>query len=127
MIIEIQINGRYKAQKEKLLPIFNIYLKRIKKTTKILSKIYKVKPPETLILRPLYTKNGNNEYYGRLIHDNCNGYQIAINFGLCLKRRDKGIEILDHECAHIIADLIERDLGHGKMFKEIYILCREIK
>lgn len=127
MIIGIQINGRYRTQKEKLLPIFNTYSKRIKKTTKILARIYKIKLPGTLILRPLYTKNGNNEYYGRLIHDNCTGYQIAINLGLCLKLRDKGIEILDHECAHIIADLIERDLGHGKMFKEIYILCREIK
>ena len=126
MIIEIQINGRYKAQKEKLLPIFNIYLKRIKKTAKILAKIYTVKLPGTLILRPLYTKNGNNDYYGRLLHDNCTGYQIAINLSLCPKLRDKGLEILDHECAHIIADLIKKDLGHGKMFWEIYKKCRNI-
>jgi hypothetical protein len=89
-----------------------------------LSKMFKVRPPRRLLLKPYYFRGSYSKKYGRVEWDSCTGYVIRLSVPDCLAMlppdglliRDKatgrkwiatdaGRWVIDHELCHIICRL----------------------
>ena len=83
--------------------------------------------PNQITLRPLYVKGGfPYSYDGFAAWCPLEGYTIKMNVETCQLKKDKGISILDHECAHIARCICDNDFTHGKDFKEMYAACKSV-
>lgn len=65
-------------------------------------------------------KNG-----GRAIYNPFAGYIIAMNIPYCSDMHDKGLWVIDHECAHIASTIKHKDWRHGERFHWMYAACRK--
>lgn len=123
MQVIIKIGGRWKDDR-RAYKLFRLHTKRVKTTMKRLSKTFRFRPPKQIILRPLYYKGNLGACYGRAIYDPFSGYSIAINITACQNMLDKGLWVVDHECAHIAANIKHKDFGHGERFQRFYAACK---
>lgn len=113
------ITARKKADHENL----SKYPPYILKTFRLLSRIYKIKIPEEIILRPVrknyppYAQTftcGKAGYNGRK-------YWIAMNTEL-----DSAFNTLAHEIAHIAEAMKYKKWSHSKKFHEIHERALEV-
>ncbi len=124
MKLVIKIGGRWKNDR-KVEKLFRLYAERAEEIMLKLSKELRFRLPKQIILRPFYFKGGISMFNGRLLYDPCKGYSIALSVPHCIKMKDKGIWVLDHECSHVAAAIKHKDWGHGENFKRIYAACRK--
>lgn len=110
--MKVIITARKKTDHENL----SKYPPYILKIFRHLSRIYKIKIPEEIILRPVrknYNPYAQSFTYGKAGHDG-KKYWIAMNTEL-----DSAFNTLSHEIAHIVEAMKYKKWSHSKKFQEI--------
>lgn len=124
MKIITKCGGRYKKD-AKAQRLIESYGARAVKTMNLLSKKMGFNLPKQIIVRPLYPKSDLCFILGRAIWTPQNGFEIAMEIQSCSQMRDKGMAVVDHECAHIANAIKNNDWGHGHNFKKMNAMCRK--
>lgn len=124
MQVIINIGGRWKGDR-KAHKLLELHAERINVTMNRLAKAFKFRLPKDIILRPLYFKGDFAAAYGRAIYNPFAGYIIAMNIPYCSDMHDKGLWVIDHECAHIASAIKHKDWRHGERFHWMYAACRK--
>ncbi|RJR14595.1 MAG: hypothetical protein C4581_13580 [Nitrospiraceae bacterium] len=122
MGINIIIKGRYKDNPE-VAVLFKYYKSRMKSMLEKMARPFRVKLPKSIILRPMYVREGYYPYHGRIQWCPEKGWEILMNIETCAEEDDRGLSILRHECVHLIEYLTEGSAGHGNRFRKIEAAC----
>ena len=120
MEVQVRIGPTYSGDQD-VERLFRLYRGRAQKTTRQLAQIFKFRPLSRLLMRPL---RPDSQCYGMLIYKPGEGYTIAMHLELCRRLKDRGLEIVDHECSHIAAVRLHGYWGHGRIFQGIYQVAR---
>lgn len=128
MEIIVKIGGQWKDDRE-AHAFFELHRKWVAKRVSVLQKEFNFRPPSKLLLRPYYFKNGISPVYGRAEYNPFKpiNYHLMLCVPVCLKEKDKGLWVTDHELSHIVCAIKYKDWSHGKNFKQIYEYCRNGK
>ena len=112
--------------------LLSTYRERIQSVLKALSMKYSFKLPKEIALQPrdlkasyaTASRNGRFTKNYRVIKS----YTVGVNIQLCMSEPDKGLSVIDHECAHIAETLITNKMtNHGPFWKELYEYCLGIE
>lgn len=120
----IKVGGRWKGDRE-VETLFALYAERIMKTMRRQAEDMRFRLPGKISLRPFYFKGEISNIYGRARYEPYSGFSILISVPDCINLPDKGLWVVDHECAHIASAIKHKDWSHGEKFHEIYASCRK--
>lgn len=126
MKVNVRIGGRWKDCR-KSIKAFELYRRRIEIRLPAAGKIMKFRPPGELTLRPFYYRTPVSYFMGRAMYDFDNGSVIAMSIDECLRERDKGLSVLDHEMAHIATAIKYGEWSHGENFEKVLSVIDKIK
>ncbi len=127
MRIVTSIGGRWKGCEDSKI-LFAIHKERARKLFSSLPRLYGVRPPDELTLRPFYFKGQESRINGRALYINGRGYFILLSVPDCMAMPDKGLWVMDHEVAHIIAWRMGDNsrMRHRPIFEDVYRSAREV-
>jgi hypothetical protein len=123
--IYIEARGRYKNCQE-TWQLLEKYAERLQRVLPMVARLFGVRVPKGIILRPMYVKKDYYPYHGRAQYETGKGWQILMNIETCKHMKDKGMWVLDHEIAHVIDCLKHYNITHGKRFQRVYEICRVV-
>ncbi|NOX21108.1 MAG: hypothetical protein GXO99_07615 [Nitrospirae bacterium] len=116
-----------KTKDKEYQKILHGYIPYIKRMFVSLSKGYKFKLPEEIILRPLrkYKKAHYSSWtFGRAGYSPETGWYISMNIELC-RLLDRELDTLAHEVAHIAEAIMTGRWTHGELFEKLYKSARK--
>ncbi len=111
-----------KTRNEEYQKTLKGYVPYLRKILVSLSKGYKFKLPEELVLRPLrkYKKAHYSSWtFGRAGYSPETGWYISMNIELC-RLFDRELDTLAHEAAHIAEAKMTGKWTHGELFEKLY-------